>query len=96
MNSVPEQYVVVRLPNDKRELKHPKKIENYEFKIDGDDYASNIVGGVTGSKITLGCKNDVGVYGHVTNSVIEYQCGNQLKEVINVGIKNNKGCSRYK
>ena len=86
-NSLPDQYVVVKLPNEGTESKNPEKIQTDETNIDGDDYASNIVGGVSGSKITLGCENDVGVYGHITNSEIEYQCEDQMKRFINVSIK---------
>eukprot|EP00091_Calanus_sinicus_P022513 TRINITY_DN7164_c0_g1_i2.p1 TRINITY_DN7164_c0_g1~~TRINITY_DN7164_c0_g1_i2.p1 ORF type:complete len:108 (-),score=7.67 TRINITY_DN7164_c0_g1_i2:527-850(-) len=80
VNSLPEQYIVVRLPNEKIDLNNPEKNGNNGLNIDGDDYASNVDGNIVGSKITLGCDNDVNMHGHVTNSVIEYQCGNQTKK----------------
>ena len=58
---MPDQYVVVRLPNEGTESKNPENIKTDVLNIDGDDYASNIIGDVIRSKITLGCENDVGV-----------------------------------
>ena len=87
---MPDQYVVVQIPNEGTESKNPEKIKTDEYDIYGDDYASNIVGGVSGSKITLGCENDVGVYGHITNSEIDYTCGDQMKRIVNVSIKHQE------
>ena len=83
------QYVVVKIPNEgeetgKRENITNHQTESFDSVMSGDDYALDVHGDLSGSKISIGCNDDADIHGVASHLEILYQCGKNLKSVMKV------------
>ena len=83
------QYIVVKLPNEGVENENTENITNnqtepFDSEMAGNDYALDVHGDLSGSKISIGCNDDADIHGVATHLEILYQCGKNLKSVMKV------------
>ena len=83
------QYIVVKIPNEGEETGKRENITNYQTELfdsdmSGDDYALDVHGDMSGSKVTIGCNDDADIHGVASHLEILYQCGKNLKSVMKV------------